>query len=55
MRLGGTEITGMNENELTELRRSRLGFVFQAFNLWPAVPSLGAITADIPRKKAGHP
>jgi putative ABC transport system ATP-binding protein len=25
VRLGGTEITGMNENELTELRRSRLG------------------------------
>jgi putative ABC transport system ATP-binding protein len=35
--LGGTEITGMNENELTELRRSRLGFVFQAFNLLPSL------------------
>lgn len=33
VRLGGTEITGMNENELTELRRSRLGFVFQALAL----------------------
>ncbi|MEU1352293.1 ATP-binding cassette domain-containing protein, partial [Streptomyces sp. NPDC005795] len=30
VRLGGTEITGMGENKLTELRRSRLGFVFQA-------------------------
>ncbi|MFE9562112.1 ABC transporter ATP-binding protein [Streptomyces sp. NPDC006487] len=37
VRLGGTEITGMNENELTELRRSRLGFVFQAFNLLPSL------------------
>ncbi|MFE5680809.1 ABC transporter ATP-binding protein [Streptomyces erythrochromogenes] len=37
VRLGGTEITGMDENELTELRRSRLGFVFQAFNLLPAL------------------
>ncbi|MCX5198213.1 ABC transporter ATP-binding protein [Streptomyces sp. NBC_00249] len=37
VRLGGTELTGMNENELTELRRSRLGFVFQAFNLMPAL------------------
>ncbi|MFE2281458.1 ABC transporter ATP-binding protein [Streptomyces sp. NPDC059454] len=35
--LGGTEITGMSENELTELRRSRLGFVFQAFNLLPSL------------------
>ncbi|MGD9482810.1 ABC transporter ATP-binding protein [Streptomyces sp. TRM70308] len=37
VRLGGTEITGMSENELTELRRSRLGFVFQAFNLLPSL------------------
>ncbi|MEU7468437.1 ABC transporter ATP-binding protein [Streptomyces sp. NPDC044984] len=37
VRLGGTEITGMNENELTELRRTRLGFVFQAFNLLPSL------------------
>jgi putative ABC transport system ATP-binding protein len=37
VRLGGTEITGMNENDLTELRRSRLGFVFQAFNLLPSL------------------
>ncbi|MFJ8146307.1 ABC transporter ATP-binding protein [Streptomyces sp. NPDC096048] len=37
VRLGGTEITGMNENELTELRRSHLGFVFQAFNLLPSL------------------
>ncbi|MEU9091671.1 ABC transporter ATP-binding protein [Streptomyces sp. NPDC087901] len=37
VRLGGTEITGMRENELTELRRSRLGFVFQAFNLLPSL------------------
>ncbi len=37
VRLGGTEITGMSENELTELRRSRPGFVFQAFNLLPSL------------------
>ncbi|MEV0573340.1 MULTISPECIES: ABC transporter ATP-binding protein [unclassified Streptomyces] len=35
--LGGTEITGMSENQLTELRRSRLGFVFQSFNLLPSL------------------
>ncbi|MBT2466708.1 ABC transporter ATP-binding protein [Streptomyces sp. ISL-66] len=37
VRLGGTEITGMNENQLTQLRRGRLGFVFQAFNLLPSL------------------
>ncbi|MZD05559.1 ATP-binding cassette domain-containing protein [Streptomyces sp. SID5785] len=35
--LGGTVITGMSENKLTELRRTRLGFVFQAFNLLPSL------------------
>ncbi|WP_329542475.1 ABC transporter ATP-binding protein [Streptomyces sp. NBC_01358] len=35
--LGGTEITGMGETRLTELRRSRVGFVFQAFNLLPSL------------------
>ncbi|MGW6460127.1 ABC transporter ATP-binding protein [Streptomyces sp. NPDC055078] len=37
VRLGGTEITGMSENKLTVLRRTRLGFVFQAFNLLPSL------------------
>ncbi|MEU9789271.1 ABC transporter ATP-binding protein [Streptomyces sparsogenes] len=37
VRLGGTEITGMSENELTALRRTRLGFVFQSFNLLPSL------------------
>ncbi|MGW6205057.1 ABC transporter ATP-binding protein [Streptomyces sp. NPDC055089] len=35
--LGGTDITGMGETRLTELRRSRVGFVFQAFNLLPSL------------------
>ncbi|KUJ69353.1 hypothetical protein ACZ90_13385 [Streptomyces albus subsp. albus] len=37
VRLGGTEITGMSENKLTALRRGRLGFVFQSFNLLPSL------------------
>ncbi|MFF2012219.1 ABC transporter ATP-binding protein [Streptomyces sp. NPDC058195] len=37
VRLGGTEITGLSENRLTELRRTRLGFVFQSFNLLPSL------------------
>jgi len=35
--LGGEEITGLSENRLTELRRSRIGFVFQSFNLLPSL------------------
>lgn len=37
VRLGGTEITRMKENRLTEFRRRRVGFVFQAFNLLPSL------------------
>jgi putative ABC transport system ATP-binding protein len=37
VRLGDTELTGMSETRLTLLRRRRIGFVFQAFNLLPAL------------------
>ncbi|MGH3243426.1 MAG: ABC transporter ATP-binding protein [Spirillospora sp.] len=33
VRLGDTDLSAMNETKLTELRRKRVGFVFQAFNL----------------------
>ncbi|QCQ92026.1 ABC transporter ATP-binding protein [Rhodococcus sp. SGAir0479] len=35
--VGGTEITALGDRELTELRRERIGFVFQAFNLLPVL------------------
>ncbi|WP_317445189.1 ABC transporter ATP-binding protein [Streptomyces collinus] len=35
--IGETELGGMNETQLTKLRRERIGFVFQAFNLVPAL------------------
>src|SRR6187401_2387686 len=31
--LGDTELAGLSERRLTILRRERIGFVFQAFNL----------------------
>jgi len=35
--LDGVEITGLDDGELTELRRDKLGFVFQFFNLLPVL------------------
>ncbi|MFB7495003.1 ABC transporter ATP-binding protein [Streptomyces sp. NPDC056161] len=35
--VGGRELTGLSETELTLLRRERIGFVFQAFNLLPSL------------------
>ncbi|HLO35016.1 MAG TPA: ABC transporter ATP-binding protein [Candidatus Deferrimicrobium sp.] len=35
VRLDGVEITGLNDKKLTVLRREKIGFVFQFFNLLP--------------------
>jgi putative ABC transport system ATP-binding protein len=35
--LDGEEITGLDDGELTRLRRDKLGFVFQFFNLLPVL------------------
>jgi len=35
--LDGVEITGLDDNDLTRLRRDKLGFVFQFFNLLPVL------------------
>ncbi|MFE4665809.1 ABC transporter ATP-binding protein [Streptomyces sp. NPDC056716] len=35
--VGETELTGLSETRLTLLRRERIGFVFQAFNLLPSL------------------
>lgn len=48
----GEEIGDMNERQLTKLRRTRLGFIFQAFNLVPTLTALENITLplDIARR-----
>jgi putative ABC transport system ATP-binding protein len=35
--LNGTALNGLNEVELTKLRRAEMGFVFQAYNLLPSL------------------
>ncbi len=35
--LDGTDITGLDDGKLTKLRRDKLGFVFQFFNLLPVL------------------
>ncbi|MFF2845739.1 ABC transporter ATP-binding protein [Streptomyces sp. NPDC058001] len=50
--LAGTEITGMSENRLTALRRARLGFVFQSFNLLPSLTVEQNVV--LPMRLAGH-
>ncbi|MFD7665846.1 ABC transporter ATP-binding protein [Streptomyces sp. NPDC059788] len=42
--IGDTEVTGLRDDALTSLRRDRVGFVFQAFNLLPTLTALENIT-----------
>src|SRR5262245_49664846 len=37
VRLAGQDISDMRERQLTRLRRARIGFVFQSFNLLPTL------------------
>ena len=49
--LGDTELTRLGDDQLTRLRRQRIGFVFQAFNLLPALDARANIT--LPMQLAG--
>ncbi|MGH2684295.1 MAG: ABC transporter ATP-binding protein [Actinomycetota bacterium] len=42
--IGDTDLTRLNDKALTALRRDRIGFVFQAFNLVPTLTAIENIT-----------
>ncbi|MFD3775764.1 ABC transporter ATP-binding protein [Streptomyces sp. NPDC058612] len=44
VRIGTTELATLGDRQLTMLRRDRIGFVFQAFNLLPTLTALENIT-----------
>jgi putative ABC transport system ATP-binding protein len=45
--IGDTDITALSERDLTRLRRDRIGFVFQAFNLVPTLTASENITLPL--------
>ena len=45
--VGGTDLATLKDRKLTELRRDRLGFVFQAFNLVPVLDAEENITLPL--------
>ena len=45
--IGGTDLSTLSDKELTRLRRDRVGFVFQAFNLVPTLTAIENITLPI--------
>jgi len=48
----GVELTSLKDRQLTELRRDRIGFVFQSFNLLPMLTARQNIT--LPLELAGR-
>jgi putative ABC transport system ATP-binding protein len=54
VRIGSTELSGMGERRLAQLRRRNVGFVFQSFNLLPSLTA--AENVILPLRLAGeHP
>ena len=49
--VAGTDITALNDTALTKLRRDRIGFVFQSFNLVPTLDARANIL--LPMRLAG--
>jgi len=45
--IGDTELTGMSDKNLTKLRREKIGFVFQSFNLVPTLTAQENITLPL--------
>jgi putative ABC transport system ATP-binding protein len=50
--IGDTDLSSLNDKKLTQLRRDRIGFIFQAFNLIPTLTAAENIT--LPMKLAGR-
>ena len=50
--IGDTDLATLDDKRLTQLRRDRIGFIFQAFNLVPTLTALENIT--LPMRLAGR-
>jgi len=51
--LVGHDVSGLNDDKLSQLRNAQIGFIFQSFNLFPQLDVLGNIEA--PMVYAGCP
>jgi len=50
--LDGKDVSGLNDNQLAEIRNKKLGFVFQSYNLLPKLTSLANV--ELPMIYAGQ-
>jgi putative ABC transport system ATP-binding protein len=54
IRIGATDLSRLGERRLAQLRRQRVGFVFQSFNLLPSLTVVQNVTLPL-RLGGGHP
>ncbi len=52
VRIGDTDLSDLDDNGLTTLRRDKIGFIFQAYNLVPTLSAIENIT--LPASLAGR-
>src|SRR4051812_2384503 len=45
--INGKEVSGLNEDQLSDLRRETIGFIFQQFNLLPRMSALENVTVPL--------
>jgi len=47
VQIGGVQLDQLNDKQLTELRRTQVGFIFQAYNLVPTLTAMENITLPL--------